>query len=829
MVEGWFSARGWVPADFQREAWEHAAAGRSGLIQVATGAGKTYAAFMGGLISCIDEWRDRDEPPRGPRVLYLTPLRAVARDIESALRRPCEDLKLPLRVGARTGDTSATERSRQRGELPQVLVTTPESLTLLLMRDGAAETFGGVVLVVVDEWHELLASKRGTQTELALARLRRIAPRLRTWALSATLENLEQAAAAAVGIGCDPVIVRGRAERPTVIRTLLPEDTRLPWAGHMGFAMLPAVLGELDPSVSTLVFLNTRAQAELWYQAIWHSRPDWREVLALHHGSVDRAARERAERGLKDGSVRIVVATSSLDLGVDFAPVERVFQIGSCKGLARLLQRAGRSGHRPGAECRVVCVPTHGIELLEISAARRALASGRIEPRTPPDKPLDVLVQHIVTRAMGDGFRADELFEEVRSAFSYSSLTREEFDWCLALVRDGGRSLYAYEEHHRIEERDDGPGPRYRVRNARVARAHRLNVGTIVSEMTLDLRLISGKRIGSIEDYYIGKLHAGDRFVFAGRVLEFVGIRGTAAVARPATGRTTATPHWAGTRLPISESLSEAVRAELEHCARGVYDAPELEAARSIVEAQRAISAVPSADELLVELTHTREGNHLFIYPFEGRLVNAGLAALLALRLSRRVPTTFSTAANDYGLELLTADDLPFESMLTPQLFEVGDLAREAEESLNLGELARTQFREVARVSGLVAQNYPGVRKTGRQAFSTASLMYDVFREFEPDNLLLQQARREVLQRQYEASRLARTLSRLARAKVIFRVTDRPTPLGFPLVLERVGERLSSETLQSRVEKMKQSWFEAIQPRPSPAHSRGKSRARRSS
>jgi ATP-dependent Lhr-like helicase len=824
-VRAWFNASGWTPWPFQEEVWQAYLQGRSGLLQVATGAGKTYASFMGALAEAIDDHASKLSPQtKGLRVLYITPLRAVSRDIELALKRPIRELDLPLRVESRTGDTKSSIRSRQGKNLPEVLVTTPESLTLLLSREGAREQFANVRACIVDEWHELLSSKRGTQTELALAHLRTLAPRMRTWALSATLDNLDEAARAAVGTTAEPLVVRGHMPRPVVITTLLPKDGRLPWAGHFGLAMLPAVLDWIDPNTSTLVFVNTRAQAELWYQALLHSRPDWEPIMGLHHGSIDRAARERLELGLKSGDVKLVVATSSLDLGVDFAPVERVMQIGAIKGVARLMQRAGRAAHRPGATCEIVCVPTYALELVEIAAARNAIARGEIEPRRPMPKPLDVLTQHLVTCSLGEGFEPDALFDEVRGSYSYRDLTREEFDWCLRLVEHGGETLKAYPEHHRVRTENN----RYVVSTPAFGRLHRLNVGTITGEATMDIRFYSGRRLGTIEEYFVSSLRPGDKFVFAARVLEFIGIRDGAAIVRAASGKTNFTPHWAGTRLPMSESLAGSVRLTLERCHDGHYESKELEAARPIIEAQQALSSVPSHDQLLIELTTTRDGHHAFLYPFDGRLVHSGIAALLALRLSRLVRTTFSISSNDYGFELLTGDNLPFEELITPDLFSSESLAEDVLESVNLSELAKVQFREVARVSGLVFQTYPGARKSGRQVLSSAGLMYDVFCEFDPGNLLLEQARREVLQRQFEQSRLVRTLDRLEQGRFLFRRMPRPSPLGFPLVIERLGGRLSSETILDRVEKMKQQWLSDTASI-SPAASKPGSRAKRSS
>lgn len=822
-LRAWFASRSWTPWDFQARAWAAFLEGRSGLINVPTGAGKTYAAFGGPLAVVIDELRSSGARSLdGVRLVYVTPLRAVSRDIELALKRPIVDLGLPITVESRTGDTSSSVRARQRRRLPNVLITTPESLSLLLTWEESATLLAPLQGVILDEWHELIASKRGTQCELALARLRTLAarggafqgprkPALRVWALSATLSNLDVGAQAAVGVGVEPVVIRGRIDRPVAIHSLAPERLdRFPWAGHLGLAMLPRVLADLDPARSTLIFTNTRSQAELWHNAILAARPEWASFTGLHHGSIDRTARERIEAGLKDGSVRLVVATSSLDLGVDFAPVERVYQIGSPKGLARLLQRAGRSSHRPNTACAITCVPTHGFELVEIAAARKALAQGSIEPRAPLTKPLDVLSQHMVTRALGGGFAPDALFDEVRGAYAYRDLTRQEFDWTLTLVRDGGACLKAYPEYHKIEP--DHAAGLLRVPDKRIARLHRLNVGTITGDATIELRLVSGKRLGSIEDSFIARLSHGDRFLFAGRTLEFVTLRDLTALARPARGRTTLTPHWSGTRLPISESLGESVRLTLERVGRGEIDEPELVAARPILDAIASLSVIPAADEVLIEACRTREGTHLFLYPFDGRLVHGGLAAVLSLRLTRLRKTTFAISVNDYGLEILTADDYPFQELLSPALFTTEGLLEDALESLNISDLARLQFRDIARVAGLVFQTYPGSPKSGRQLQASAGLIYDVFKDFDPGNLLLEQARREVMERQFEQSRLARTLRRLALAKPVLRAVERPTPLGFPLIVERTGAQITAETLGERLEKMRALWEKGVEP-----------------
>lgn len=744
-------------------------------------------------------------PPDGLGMLYITPLRAVSRDVESALKRPLQALGVTsLRVETRTGDTSTSLRARQKQRLPAILVTTPESLTLLLTQPDAAERFAGLRAVVLDEWHELLSTKRGTQTELALARLRRFSPNLRTWALSATISNLDDALQAAVGTARTGTLITARIARPIVIDSLLPgSDDPFPWAGHLGMHQLDRVVEALDPAQSTLIFVNTRSQAERWFHAITLARPEWRSIMALHHGSIDRAARERVEQGLKDGSVRIVVATSSLDLGVDFAPVQRVLQIGSPKGIARLMQRAGRASHQPGQTCRITCVPTHGLEMIEIAAVRRAIAAGHIEPRKSQPRPLDVLTQHLVTCALGGGFHPDDLYEEVRTTHAFSDLTRSQFDWALRLVRDGGEVLGAYPEYRRIAADEHGI---YRVENRRLAALHRFNVGTITGDATMEVRFMGGRRIGSIEENFIASLKPGQRFFFAGRNLELVTVRDLTAYVRSARRSTSLTPIWSGTRLPISESLSEAVRTTLA----GALEAtdPELRAAARLVRAQLGESLIPRPDELLCETCTTRDGTHLFIYPFEGRLVHGGLAALLALRLGRRRPGTFAISVNDYGFELLSDDPYPFASLLDHDLFATEALARDVTESVNLSALARSQFREVARVSGLVFQNYPGAQRGMRQLRARAGLLYDVFEQFDPDNLLMHQARREVIEQQFEQPRLARLLRRLGSSRLRVVATYRPTPLALPLVVERIRGRISLESLDRRIEKIQARWKE---------------------
>jgi ATP-dependent helicase Lhr and Lhr-like helicase len=799
----WFAARGWSPFAFQREVWESYLNGESGLVHAATGTGKTYAAWLGPLLEWMrenpdSERRARSAPPL--RVLWLTPLRALAADTAESLAEPLSALGLPWSLETRTGDTPAGVRARQRKKLPTALITTPESLSLLLSWENSAQLFGDLRLVVVDEWHELMGTKRGVQVELALARLRALKPGIRTWGLSATIGNLEVASDALLGRRHSPPrIVRGVESKEVRVDALIPPTVeRFPWAGHLGTQLLPQVVAAVEEGESAIVFTNTRSQTEIWYQALLQARPDWAGVIALHHGSLDRGNRDWVEAGLRAGRLRCVVATSSLDLGVDFSPVDRVLQIGSPKGIARLLQRAGRSGHRPGATSRVTCVPTNVLELIEVAAARDGMESGAVESRLPVERPLDVLVQHVVTIALGGGFRAEALLEEVRGTRSYADLRDDEWQWVLDFVTRGGQALQAYPEYSRVIEEDGF----YSMDDPQMARRHRMAIGTIVGDAHITVQYLKGSRLGSVEESFIARLKPGDRFIFAGKPLEFVRVRDMKAWVRKASTAKGAIPRWMGSRMPLSGELAAALRKRLEEAAHGIFDGPEMEAIRPILEVQARWSAIPAADELLMEQVKSREGHHLFIFPFEGRLVHEGLAALLAYRISRIRPISFTMASNDYGFELLSPEPAPLQEAIAQGLLAPDNLLDDVPASLNATEMARRQFREIARVSGLVFPGYPHAGKTARQLQASSGLFFDVFSRYDPANLLLSQAHREVLERQLESSRLGRTLERLSRSRLLLTSPARTPPLAFPLLVDRTRERVTSETVADRIRRM---------------------------
>ena len=800
-ARAWFASQGFTPFVFQEQAWAAYARGESGLVHAPTGMGKTYAAAIPPLVSSAHARETPPGPPPPLALLWITPLRALAGDTGLAITRAAQALAPHWTVDVRTGDSPASARARQSERLPTALVTTPESLTLLLSRPEWRDRFAALDAVVVDEWHELLSTKRGVQVELALARLRAARPQLRAWALSATLANLDTALACLTGRSARPAtIVKGFDAKEIVIDTVRPATIdRFPWAGHIGLKLLPEVVSAIESARSTLVFTNVRSQCEMWYRAILEARPHWAGTIALHHGSLDREVRDWVEDGLRNERLRAVVCTSSLDLGVDFAPVDQVLQIGSPKGVARLLQRAGRSGHRPGAVSRVSVVPAQAMELVEAAAAREAAHARNLEARPPVACPLDVLVQHLVTCALGGGFRPDDLLAEVRTTHAYAELSDDDWQFALDFVIHGGASLNAYPEYRRVVIEADGIA---RVPDAQIARRHRLSIGTILSDNSIAVQFQNGTRLGHVEEDFIARLAPGDKFVFAGRVLEFVRVRELTAWVKLANDRSGVVPRWMGGRMALSSQLADGTRRLIARARQGRFDSPEMNLVRPLLELQRRWSALPLEDEWLVEQIATREGHGLFFYAFEGRLAHLGLATLFSYRLSRDTPRTFSITANDYGFGLVCA---------TPVALHLGDLGRllaapdvdlDMLAGFNATELGRRQFREIARVAGLVFQGYPGQPHPQRQLQASSSLLYDVFAQYDPENPLLAQAMREVLERRLEASRLHAALTRLRRSRALLTRPRRPTPFAFPLLVEIFREKLSTEALEARVARM---------------------------
>lgn len=809
-LQEWFDAQGWQPFEYQLQVWKAFQKGHSGLLHATTGAGKTLAVWLGALLRLAQL-----PTPRGAatRVMWITPMRALAADSTKALQQSLSALAGDCDVALQTGDTDSAARAAILRKPPFALVTTPESLTLMFTRTSSQPNLSKLQVLVVDEWHELIGNKRGVQLQLAIARLARINPGLQVWGLSATLGNLP----VAMDVLLHPVknhakctLVQGKLPKQLMIDSLIPDTfERFPWGGHLGLNQLEFVAREIDQSASTLVFTNTRSQAEIWYQALLEARPDYAGLLALHHGSLDKTVRDWVEQGLKNGSLKAVVCTSSLDLGVDFLPVERVIQIGSPKGVARLLQRAGRSGHAPGRPSRITVVPTHALELVEAAAARHAAQQKQIESRFSPQAPLDVLVQHLVTVAMGTGFKPDELFAEVCTTSAYENLSRSQFDWALAFVEKGGESLAAYPDYQRVAADEDGI---FRVPRRDIARRHAMSVGTIVSDAAMHVAWMTGGRLGTIEEGFIARLKTGDCFSFAGRVLELVKVRDMTAYVRKANRKKATVPQWQGGKMPLSSELAHASLQMLELAHQAISSGkktalPELQALESLLALQMRWSALPNTGNLLIEALHSKEGHHLFVYPFEGRTVHIGLASLLAWRASRHKPGTFSIAMNDYGFELLSAEPVNWQewiagSLAQAPLFSTENLFEDVLACLNASELAQRRFREIARIAGLVFQGFPGAGKSAKQLQASSGLFFEVFKKHDQNNLLLDQAQREALEQELDLKRMEAALCAIHRKTLVFKSIDRPTPFAFPLLIERLRETVSTEKLSDRVARM---------------------------
>ncbi|MCH7227296.1 ligase-associated DNA damage response DEXH box helicase [Haloferula sp. A504] len=792
----WLHREKGEPLPFQKQLWKAHAEGRSGLLHAPTGFGKTLAAWLGPVAAALD--RHPADKPAPCSVLWITPLRALAADTLMSLREPIKTLAPAWEVEARTGDTSSYRRAKLRERLPFGLVTTPESLSLMLTYPDFREKLKHLQTVIVDEWHELLGTKRGVQTELALARLRRWCPEIQIWGLSATLGNLDEARDALIGPEHPHAItVSAKATKPLEIETLIPDEIdRFPWAGHLGTRMVGAVARRVEAAASTLLFTNTRSQTEIWFQELKEALPKLADSIAMHHGSLAKKERASVEAGLKDGSLRCVVCTSSLDLGVDFSPVDQVIQVGSPKGIARLAQRAGRSGHQPGQTSRIVGVPTHAFELLEFAAARDAWKARHIESRRPLHKPLDLLVQHTLTCVLGQPDRPADLLGEFRTTLAYRDLDDEEWRWVVGFITEGGDALKAYPQYRKATLRNGV----LHFEDKRAAQLHRLNIGTITSGSAIALKFASGKTLGTVEESFITRLKPGQAFIFGGRQLELVRFHKLTATVRASTRRHRGqVPVWNGGKMPLSTELASAIATRLHG---RPAPAPEHRAVRPILAIQRKWSAIPGTRELVIEFTRTREGEHLFLYPFAGRLVHEGLAALAAYRISSRIGESIDLTQNDYGFSLIARRGLSLDEALMRDALTTTNLVEDLLASMNTAEMARRQFREVARVAGLLVPDFPGKRRPTRDLQVSSSLLFEVFSKYDPANLLLDQARREILQRQLEWTRLKATLDELADRPFRIIETERLTPMAFPLWADRLSAHLPAGDAASRLEAM---------------------------
>lgn len=793
----WFASQGWTVFDFQKQTWQAYASGKSGLLNAPTGSGKTYALW----VPILAEISQQSKNQKGLKAVWVTPLRALALDIKNSAENLINDLDLNISVSIRNGDTSQKERQRQKRNMPDLLITTPESLHLLLATKSYPKLFKNCQAVVADEWHELLGTKRGVLVELALSRLKSIsAPKI--WGISATIGNLKQAMDVLLGEDSqvfETEMIMADIKKDIEVKSILPKTMdKFPWRGHLGLQLLEEIIPIIKNSKTTLIFTNTRAQCEIWFQRLLEKHPKFAGDLAMHHGSIDKHTRLWVENALRENQLKAVVCTSSLDLGVDFAPVETIIQIGGPKGVARFMQRAGRSGHRPGETSQIYFLPTHAIELVEALALQNAVKNKTLEERLPHLNSYDVLVQYLTTLAISEGFNSEQIFEEVKSTFCFQDLNEDNWQWALDFITTGGSSLENYSDYQKVVLDGDGF---YKVKSKAVAMRHRLQIGSIVSDAVLKVKYLSGKFIGSVEEWFISKLNPGDAFTFAGKTLELIRIKHMEVYVRKSKAKNAKVPSWMGGRLSLSSQMSEGLRQELYQLKNKTHS-PEYQSLKPILEQQQFESIIPNADEFLIEIFETRDGIHHVFYPFEGRFVHEAMASLVAYRISLQQPISFSLAFNDYGFELLTDKYIDQKIIQNSEIWQPKNVNTDLYKSLNATEMARRKFRDIAVISGLVFSGYPGKVIKSKHLQSGSQLIFEVFRDYEPDNPLFLQAYRETFEYSLEEGRLLKALERINQQNVVIKFCQQPTPLSFPIITDRLREKLSSEKLEDRIQRM---------------------------
>jgi len=807
IAESWFQKQNWKPFKFQKDTWRAFLQGKHGLLNAPTGSGKTYALWFPIVLNYIKKNPQyKTKHKKGLKAVWITPLRALSEEIRQSAERVTTDLGTQMTVGIRTGDTSASARAKMKKQMPDLLITTPESLQLLLASKGYDKMFKDCTAIVVDEWHELLGTKRGVQMELALSRLKTVSKQLRIWGISATIGNLEQARDVLLGPETkalqNSIMIKANLKKKIAVRSIIPKEMEtFPWRGHLGIRLLEDVVPIINNSKTTLLFTNTRSQCEIWFQKILEKHPEFAGEIAMHHGSINKDTRNWVEQAIRNESLKAVVCTSSLDLGVDFAPVETVVQIGGPKGVARFLQRAGRSGHRPGKESVIYFMPTHAIELIEASALQQAVKQNTVEDRIPYLNSYDVLLQYLTTLAISDGFYPDEIYEEVRQTFCYQTLTKDQWQWLLNFLVMGSQSLQSYDEYKKVDVEEDG---KFKVNDRGVAMRHRFQIGTIVGDVNLTVRYQKGGYIGSIEEYFISKMNRGDVFTFAGRNLEFIRIKGMQVHVRNSKKKTNRISSWMGSRMTLSAQMSKLLREELYSSYKDEKDqSPEIRSLANIFKQQRQESIVPKPDQFLIETFKTRDGHHHIFYPFEGRFVHEAMGSILGYRISLLSPITFSLAFNDYGFELLSDKPIDMQQVLDNDLFTTDYLLDDLQKSLNATEMARRKFRDVAIISGMVFTGYPNKSIKMKHLQSNSQLLFEVFRDYEPENLLFQQAFTETFQHQLEEGRLRLSMERIATQEIVWKQCAKATPFAFPLITDRLSrEKLSSEKWEDRVRRM---------------------------
>ena len=788
--------KGIQPFPFQQKSWEKYGKNYSGMVIAPTGYGKTYSLLLAVI---IDFFNYPDKFQKGLKLLWVSPLRSLAKDLQRVMQEACDEIGLDWVVETRNGDTPQKIRQRQVRQMPDILIVTPETLHLLFAMKNNTRFFKSLECVVVDEWHELLGNKRGVFTELALSRLNSLRPKLKIWGITATIGNIEEAREVLIPYEKKITTITTRLKKKTQIISVFPNEVEiLPWAGHLGAKMVDKIIPIIENGRTTLIFTNTRSQAEMWYQLLLKHAPQLAGLIAIHHGSIDRDLREWIEDNLSSGRLKAVVCTSSLDLGVDFKPVDTVIQIGSVKGVARFLQRAGRSGHSPFETSRIYFIPTHLLELIEISALKEAVKQKVIEKRTPVVMSFDVLVQYLITLAVGEGFDKDKTQQEILSTYAFQWMNEDEFEWCIQFITFGGAALANYPEFHKVEKNEKGI---FQVTSRRIAMLHRMNIGSIVSDSMMRVKFMSGGYIGMVEEYFLTRLKPGQKFHLAGRVLELVQLKEQTAYVKSSKGKAI-TPSWLGGRLPLSSDLSRFMREKLTDALNPKSTEKEIKFLSPLLINQDEISHIPNKDEFLIESIKTRDGYHLFMYPFEGRLVHEIFAAIIAYRISKIQPITFTIAMNDYGFELLSDQPIPVDKSNIFKVLSTNNLLQDARASVNSTEMASRKFRDIAVISGMVFQNYYNNQKNFKNIQASSSLIFKVLEEYEPNNLLLKQAYTEVFNEQFDEIRLQKAFQRIASAKVVFKTSVGFTPLSFPIKVDSLRASLSNEDLIKRIEKM---------------------------
>ncbi|SMP27783.1 ligase-associated DNA damage response DEXH box helicase [Chryseobacterium profundimaris] len=796
IIQNWMADKNISPFKFQIETWKKFGNGYSGMVVAPTGFGKTYSVFL----ALISDFLNRPEKyGKGLKMIWITPLRSLSKDIAKAMQEAIDEIGLDWAVGVRNGDTDPKIRQQQVKNMPEILVATPESLHLLLGQKKHQRFFPDLQTIVIDEWHELLGSKRGVMVELGISQLRKYVKKLKIWGITATIGNLDEAMEVLIPYHIKKTKITAKEKKKIDILSVFPDEVEiLPWAGHLGHKLADKVVPIILNSNSTIVFTNTRSQSEMWYQLLLDAYPDFAGQIAIHHSSIDAHLRIWIEENLSNGKLKAVVSTSSLDLGIDFKPVDTVIQIGSAKGVARFLQRAGRSGHSPFETSKIYCVPTHSLELIEVSALKEAVKNNVIEPRDPQVLCFDVLVQFLMTLAIGDGFYPDEMYPQIKETFAFREMTDEEWKNILDFLTIGGKALKSYEEFHKVVIDETGL---YKVTSRRISMLHRMNMGVIVSDAMLKVKFISGGYIGMVEEYFISRLKKEDKFILAGRVLEVAMIKDMTVFVRASKGKAFA-PSYLGGRLPLSSNLGQFLREKLSGALNPKSSEKELKFLHPLLANQEERSHIPEENEFLVELIKNREGYHLFMYPFEGRLVHEVMAALIAYRISKLAPISFSMAMNDYGFELFSDKQIPLNEDNLEQILTRENLMTDVISSINASEMARRKFRDIAVISGMVIQNFPGQQRSNKSLQSSAGLIFKVLEDYDPDHFLVRQAYTEVFNMQLQEQRLVEAFKRIEKSKIILKFANSFTPLSFPIKVDSLRQTLSSEDLDSRIKRL---------------------------